>query len=193
MEKYVAVTGSEVSEPKYMKVKIGAQLSSIVDGNVKGENARYISGNVLTGDNVGSDGFLGYYHHQVSVIPEGDRHKFFLTEGWLSLGFKRFSHSMAYPTQLNPPSKRWELDTNLNGEERAFVMSEQYEQVFPFDIYPVHLLKAVITNDIDGMEALGIYEVAPEDFALCEFVCTSKINSQAIVRQGLDVIKEECL
>ncbi len=192
-ERIVALTGSEATAPKYMKTRIGARMASICEGNVSGDNVRFVSGNALTGDNVGEDGFLGYYHHQVTLLPEGDHHKFFLTDGWLSLGFNRFSNSMAYPTQLNPPSKRWELDTNLNGEERAFVVTEQYEQVFPFDIYPVHLLKAIITNDIDGMEKLGIYEVAPEDFALCEFVCTSKINSQAIVREGLDTIKEECM
>jgi len=94
---------------------------------------------------------------------------------------------------MMPKSKKYDLDTNLNGEERAFVVSEQYEKVFPMDIYPVHLLKSIVINDIDAMENLGIYEVAPEDFALCEFVCTSKIDSQNIVRQGLDVIREECM
>jgi len=94
---------------------------------------------------------------------------------------------------LNDFAKKYDLDTNLNGEERAFVVSEQYEKVFPMDIYPVHLLKSIVINDIDAMENLGIYEVAPEDFALCDFVCTSKIDSQNIVRQGLDVIREECM
>jgi Na+-transporting NADH:ubiquinone oxidoreductase subunit A len=89
------------------------------------------------------------------------------------------------------PGKKFRLDTNQNGEERAFVMSGQYEAVFPFDIYPVHLLKAILVNDIEQMEKLGLYEVAPEDFALCEFVCTSKINSQDIVREGLDALKKE--
>jgi Na+-transporting NADH:ubiquinone oxidoreductase subunit A len=192
-ERTIALTGSQVEEPRYIKTRIGAQIDSITDGNINEDNSRIISGNVLTGDKVGSKDFLGYYDHHISVIPEGNEHKFFLTTGWLSPGFKRFSMSMSYPTQLNPPSKKWDIDTNLNGEERAFVVTEQYEQVFPFDIYPVHLLKAIITNDIDGMEQLGIYEVAPEDFALCEFVCTSKINVQSIVREGLDVIKEECL
>jgi Na+-transporting NADH:ubiquinone oxidoreductase subunit A len=192
-ERTIALTGSMVKEPKYLKTKIGASIASLTDGNIDAENSRIISGNVLTGDMTDMDGFVGYYHHQVTVIPEGDRHKFFLKDGWLSLGFNRFSMSMAYPTMLNPPSRRWDLDTNLNGEKRAFVVTEQYEKVFPFDIYPVYLLKSILTNDIDGMEKLGIYEVAPEDFALCEFVCTSKINSQQIVRDGLDIIKEECL
>ena len=91
------------------------------------------------------------------------------------------------------PNKRYDLNTNTNGEKRAFVVSGQYEQVFPFDIYPVFLLKAVITNDIDKMEQLGIYELAPEDFALCEYVCTSKIDVQSVVRDGLDVIQRECM
>ena len=89
--------------------------------------------------------------------------------------------------------KEYILDTNMNGEERAFVVTGEYEKVFPFDIYPVHLVKSIITNDIEKMENLGIYEVAPEDFALCEFVCTSKINVQEIVREGLDLIYEECM
>jgi Na+-transporting NADH:ubiquinone oxidoreductase subunit A len=92
-----------------------------------------------------------------------------------------------------PKSKVYNIDTNLNGEERAFVVSGQYEKVFPFDIYPVHLIKSIITNDIEKMESLGIYEVAPEDFALCEFVCTSKINVQDIVRDGLDLVYKECM
>ncbi|MBT6513665.1 MAG: Na(+)-translocating NADH-quinone reductase subunit A [Crocinitomicaceae bacterium] len=192
-DRVVALTGSKVNEPRYLKTKIGASIESLVKDNIEADNVRIISGNVLTGDMTNDKGFVGYYHHQITVVPEGDHHKFFLTDGWLSLGFNRFSMSMAYPTMLNAPSKKWDLDTNLNGEERAFVVSEQYEKVFPFDIYPVFLLKSILTNDIDGMEKLGIYEVAPEDFALCEFVCTSKINSQKIIRDGLDIIKEECL
>ena len=92
-----------------------------------------------------------------------------------------------------PKSKVYNIDTNLNGEERAFVVSGEYEKVFPFDIYPVHLLKSIITNDIEKMENLGIYEISPEDFALCEFVCTSKINVQSIVREGLDLVYKECM
>ena len=152
-----------------------------------------VSGNVLTGEQVNLDGFLGFYHHQLSVIPEGNKHKFFLTDGWLSPGFNSFSASRAYPSWLMPKSKSYNLDTNLNGEERAFVVSGQYEKVFPFDIYPVQLLKSIITNDIEKMESLGIYEVSPEDFALCEFVCTSKMNLQKIVREGLDLIYKECM
>lgn len=191
-KKLVAVTGPGVKSPKYFRTILGANISSITEGNIDAENTRIVSGNVLTGDKVEYQGYLGFYHNQVTVLTEGNKYKFFLTEGWLSPGFKRLSNSMAYPSKVMGP-KKYEVDTNLNGEERAFVVTEQYEKVFPFDIYPVQLLKSIIVNDIDMMEKLGIYEVAPEDFALCEFVCTSKIESQEIVRKGLDVIHTECM
>ena len=190
--KVVALTGAEVKSPKYYKVKFGANIKPLVDGNVNEGDLRYISGNVLTGDKVDADGYLGFYHNQVTVIPEGHDAQFFLTEGWLSPGSKKLSASRAYFSWLKP-NKKYNLKTSLNGEERAFVVSGQYEKVFPFDIYPVQLVKAIMVNDITKMEQLGIYEVDPEDFALCEFVCTSKINSMEIVRGGLDVVHSECL
>jgi Na+-transporting NADH:ubiquinone oxidoreductase subunit A len=190
--KVVAVCGENVSERKYIKTLIGSSISSIVSSELK-ENSRVVSGNPLTGSSVEADGFLSFYDSQITVLPEGDSHKFFLTEGWLGPGFKRFSASRAYPTWLMPKSKQYTIDTNINGEERAFVVSGQYEKVFPFDIYPVYLIKSILSNDIESMENLGIYEVAPEDFALCEFVCTSKINVQQIVRDGLDLIHDECM
>lgn len=188
----VALTGSEVTAPKYYKTIIGANLSSMLTGKVKEGKLRFISGNVLTGDKVEMDGYLGFYHSQVSVIPEGDEYKFFLTTGWLGHGFDKFSNSRLFPTFLLP-NKKFRLDTNTNGEERAFVVTGELDKVFPFDILPMQLVKAAITNDIDGMENLGIYEVAPEDFALCEYVCTTKINIQDKIRQGLDVIAKECM
>lgn len=193
--KYVALTGSGAKNRKYFKTIIGADLSTIFKTNIETEeDIRLISGNPLTGLKVEKEGsYLGFYDYQLTVLPEGNKYKFFLTEGWLGLGFSKFSASRAYPTWMMPKSKKYDLDTNLNGEERSFVVSEQYEKVFPMDVYPVHLLKSIVINDIDAMENLGIYEVAPEDFALCEFVCTSKIESQSIVRQGLDVIREECM
>ena len=190
--KTIALTGSEVETPSYYTVTSGASLTNLVDKKITSDNVRYISGNVLVGTNVGKDGFLGFYDNQVTVIPEGDHYKVSFTEGWLAPGFNKLSNSKAFLSALLP-KKSYDVDTNLNGEERAFVVSGQYEEVFPFDIYPVQLLKAAITNDIDKMEKLGIYEVAPEDFALCEFVCTSKINSQQIIRDGLKVIEEECM
>lgn len=191
--KTIALTGSEVKSPFYYRMTTGATLTNLVANKIASDNVRYISGNILTGQNIGKDGYLGFYENQVTVIPEGDHYKVSFTEGWLSPGLNKLSNTKAFLSALMPKSKVYDVDTNLNGEERAFVMSGQYEEVFPFDIYPVQLIKAAITNDIDKMEKLGIYEVAPEDFALCEFVCTSKINSQSIIRDGLKVIEEECM
>lgn len=188
----IALAGSEVKDPHYFETIIGANVSEIVKGRFTSDNVRVISGNVLTGDKIDADGHLGFYHNQITVIPEGDQLKFVLTKGWLGPGFDKFSNSRLFPTFLTG-NKKFRLDTNLNGEERAFVVTGELEKVFPFDILPMQLVKAAITDDIDGMENLGIYEVAPEDFALCEYVCTSKIDIQDKVRQGLDLIQSECM
>lgn len=189
-ERTIALCGSEVKNPQYYTTLIGASIESIVGDSEKEGNNRIINGDVLTGAEVNRDGFLGFYNNSVTIIPEGDNKKFFLTEGWLSPGFSRFSLSHAYPSWLMV-GKKYKLDTNLNGEKRAFVMTGELEKVFPFDIYPMQLIKAVMTNDIDNMEKLGIYEVLPEDFALCEFACSSKINIQSVVGQGLqDMLTE---
>lgn len=190
--KTIAVTGSEYKDPHYFEVIAGTNVSHLIDGQLLTDNVRVISGNVLTGDKIEKDGHLGYYHHQITVIPEGNDLKFVLTEGWLSPGFDKFSNSRLFPTFLTG-NKKFRLDTNTNGEERAFVVTGELEKVFPFDILPMHLVKAAITDDIDGMENLGIYEVAPEDFALCEYVCTTKIDIQDKIRKGLDLIAEECM
>ena len=155
--------------------------------NVKSGNLRYISGNVLTGSRIESDGYLGYYDSQVTIIPEGDYYEFF---GWMVPGIKKFSFFRTFASNLIP-RKSYKLDTNLHGGERAFVMTGQYEKVFPMDIYPMQLLKAILAEDIDLMENLGIYEIAEEDFALCEFICPSKIEIQSIVRKGLDLMIRE--
>lgn len=189
----IALTGSEVIAPQYFDVLIGTSLEGILTRRINNNNVRIISGNVLTGDRKGQKEYLGYYHNQITVIPEGDNYKFFLTKGWLGLGFDKFSNSRLFPTFILPKTKKFVLDTNTNGEERAFVVTGELERVFPFDILPMQLIKAAITKDIDGMENLGIYEVAPEDFALCEYVCTTKINIQDKIRSGLDLIAEECL
>lgn len=189
-DRMVAVTGASAKERKYFKTIIGAPLKAIVGENLEEGDVRVISGNVLTGTNASIEGHLGYYDTQVTAIPEGKDPLFFLTKGWLGPGFDKFSMSMAFPTWITG-GKKFNLNTNLNGEERAFVVSGQYEKVFPFDIYPVQLVKSIIFNDIDQMEKLGIYEVGPEDFSLCEYVCTSKINVQDIVRNGLDTLKAE--
>lgn len=191
--KTIALTGSEAVHPRYYKTIIGANLADVLKDNVKTDaKVRVVSGNPLTGDKVEADGHLGFYSNQITLLPEGDQYKFFLTTGWLGLGFDKFSNSRLFPTFLTP-NKKYRLDTNTNGEERAFVVTGELEKVFPFDILPMQLVKAAITDDIDGMENLGIYEVAPEDFALCEYVCTTKINIQDKIRQGLDLIGEECM
>jgi Na+-transporting NADH:ubiquinone oxidoreductase subunit A len=192
-KRLIALTGSEVNSTTYLSITRGTLMETLLKNTVDAENVRYISGNVLTGERKQLTDYLGHYHNQVTVIPEGNEYKFFLTSGWLGHGFDKFSNSRLFPTFLLPKSKKFRLDTNTNGEERAFVVSGELERVFPFDILPVQLTKAAITDDIDAMESLGIYEVAPEDFALCEYVCTTKINIQEKIRQGLDLIASECM
>ena len=187
-ERIVAVTGSEIKEPKYVKTHIGARLQSIVQDNIKEGKNRVISGNVLTGKGKNIEGFLHFNDHQISVIPEGKEYKFM---GWALPDSSRFSISRAGFFTWLTPKKKYKLSANSNGEERALVMTGNYEKVFPFDIYPLQLIKAIMMNDLDLMENLGIYEVAPEDFALPEFICVSKTNIQELVRYGLDTIAKE--
>lgn len=184
----IALTGSEVEKPVYYKTIIGASINCLTDGKLKNQvHQRIISGNVLTGDKVAPDSFLGFYANQITVIPEGDNYEFL---GWAVPGFNKFSASKSFPSFLCP-NKHYSLDANYHGERRAFVVTGQYEKVFPMDILPVYLLKAVLAQDIDGMEQLGIYEVIPEDMALCEFVCTSKTPVQKILNQGIDLMMKE--
>lgn len=191
MDRVIAAAGSEHPAPQHFAVRLGAQVSTVLAGFTANADTRIVSGDPLTGQQVDATGYLGDQHHQVTVLPEGNKPKFLLTTGWLGLGLDKFSLSHAFPTWLLPKSKEFALDTCNNGEERAFVVSGQYDAVFPFDIYPEQLIKSIIVNDIDAMEKLGIYEVAPEDFALCEYACTSKIQSQRIVREGLDMLQKE--
>lgn len=184
----VALTGSQVKKPKYYKTVIGVSLKNLLADQVEIGNNRIISGDVLSGTKTSSESYLGFYDDQITVIPEGVTPEFM---GWLAPGTEKFSLSKTFFSWLTP-NKEYDLTTALNGEERAFVMSGQYENVLPMDIYPVHLLKAILAEDIEQMENLGIYEVAPEDFALCEYSCTSKIDVQHIVRKGLDLIEKEC-
>jgi len=186
-ERIIALTGSEVINPQYYKVRSGISGQALYKDNLRTGNLRYISGNVLTGTNIGPEGFLGYYDSQITVIPEGDYFEFF---GWMMPGLNKFSFSRTFASSLLP-RKSYSLDTNLHGGERAFVMTGQYEKVVPMDIYPMQLLKAILAEDIDLMENLGIYEIAEEDFALCEFICPSKIEIQSIVRKGLDLMIKE--
>ena len=189
LTRLVAVTGSEVKKPSYCKLKVGALLTNVFAGNVSTDkNLRYISGNVLTGKQITANGFLGAFHIQVTVIPEGDDVHEML--GWIMPRFDQFSTSHSYFSWLMG-KKEYTLDARVKGGERHMIMSNEYDRVLPMDIMPEYLIKAIIAGDIDRMEALGIYEVAPEDFALCEFVCSSKMELQRIVREGLDMLRRE--
>ena len=190
MTRKVAVTGSEVLKPAYCKLKVGALLTNVFSGNVTtGRDLRYISGNVLTGKKVNPNGFLGAFDSQLTVIPEGDDIHEML--GWIMPRFNQFSVNHSYFSWLLGNNKEYVLDARIKGGERHMIMSNEYDKVFPMDIFPEYLVKAIIAGDIDRMEALGIYEVAPEDFALCEFVCSSKVEVQRIVRAGLDMLRAE--
>jgi Na+-transporting NADH:ubiquinone oxidoreductase subunit A len=186
-DRIIALAGSEVIKPAYHRIRSGASIASTVRDNIKPGEVRYISGNVLTGTAVREDGFLGYYDNMISVIPEGRYHEFF---GWISPGFGKFSFTKAFGSSILP-RKEYVLDTNMHGGERAFVLTGIYEKVLPMDIYPMQLLKSILVGDIDMMENLGIYEVAEEDFALCEYVCPSKIEIQTMIRKGIDLMIKE--
>ena len=189
-ERTVALAGSSVKKPRYFKTKIGAEVATMIydNGVDKDGNDRIISGNVLSGKQVSPDGNLDYYSNVITVIPEGDDYEFF---GWNKPVFNKVSPSRALTFSWLTPNKKYDLNTNTNGEHRAFVVTGNYEQVFPLDIYPMQILKACMYKDLDEMEALGMYEVAPEDFALTEFVCVSKQPHQKIIREGLDLMLKE--
>ena len=186
-ERSVCVAGAQVEKPVYFKTLLGAQITPFVEGNIKAGNTRYISGSVLTGTQIKSDGYVGFYDNSLSIIPEGGEDQFM---GWLTPNFNKFSISRTLFSWLTP-NKAYNLDASMNGEERAFVITGEMEQVFPFDIYPMQLLKSIMIQDIEAMENLGIYEVVEEDFALAEVVCTSKIPIQKTVRAGLDLMLKE--
>ena len=189
-ERIVALAGSGIQEPRYLVTKIGSEVATMVydRGIEKDANVRIISGTVLSGKEIKPDGFLGYYSNVVTVIPEGDDYEFF---GWNKPVFDKVSTSRALTFSWLTPKKKFDLNTNTNGEHRAFVLTGTYEQVFPLDIFPMQILKACMYQDLDEMEALGMYEVAPEDFALTEFVCVSKQPHQKIIREGLDLMLKE--
>ena len=182
----VAFTGSEVKDPAYYQTRIGADMSGLYS-NITSENVRIISGNVLTGKKINGDNFLGFYDSQISVIPEGDHYQLF---GWLAPNFKKFTSTNTMGASLCKKSRKV-LDTNLNGGIRPLIMTGNFERVFPFDIYPMQLIKACIIKDIDQMEELGIYEIDAEDFALCEVIDPSKTPIQQIVREGLELLRKE--
>ena len=189
-ERVIALAGASVKKPRYFRTKIGSEVSTMIydNGVDKDGNDRIISGNVLTGKQVKPDGYLDYYSNIITVIPEGDDYEFF---GWNKPVFNKISTSRALTFSWLSPNKKYNLDTNTNGEHRAFVVTGSYEEVFPLDIYPLQILKSCMYKDLDEMEALGMYEVAPEDFALTEFICVSKQPHQKIIREGLDLMLKE--
>ncbi|MDE6198658.1 MAG: Na(+)-translocating NADH-quinone reductase subunit A [Muribaculaceae bacterium] len=186
---YVALTGSEVVKPKVWKTVIGATVGSLTGGQLAadGRHQRIISGNVLTGVTVAADGYIRYPYRQITVIPEGDDVDEFM--GWASLSPRKMSESRTFPGKFF--GKMFRPDARLLGGRRAFIMSGEYDRYMPMDIMPEYLLKAIIGRDIEKMEKLGIYEVAPEDFALGEYADTSKTEAQKIVREGLDYLRKE--
>ncbi len=189
----VAITGPEVKSPHFVQTLIGASIKSLIGDNLKKDGKpRVISGDVLTGKQVDpEDGFLRYPYRQITVIPEGDTADEFM--GWASLNPAKYSVKHSFPTFLHKLGKPFNFDARIRGGHRAMILSNEYDKVFPFDIYPEYLIKAIMAKDIEKMEQLGIYEVAPEDFALPEFVDTSKIELQKIVRQGLDYLRQETI
>lgn len=185
----IAVAGSEIKAPAYVKALVGQQISSIVKGNIATDKkVRLIDGNPLTGLKVCETAFLGAHSTEITAIPEGDEAD--EAFGWIMPRFNQFSTSRTYCSWLMG-NKEYSLDARVKGGERHMIMSGEYDSVFPMDIYPEQLVKSIIAGDIEKMEALGIYEVAPEDFAVCEFVDSSKLELQRIVREGLDMLRKE--
>lgn len=186
----IAVAGSRVKAPSYTDVKVGTPLKDILAGRLEeGGHTRIINGNPLTGTKDSMDGFLGAHTSEVTVIPEGD--DIDETLGWILPRTKQFSANRSYFSWLFGKKKAYDLDARVKGSERHMIMSGEYDKVFPMDIYAEYLIKAIIAGDIDKQEQLGIYEVTPEDFALAEFVDSSKLPLQKLVREGLDTLRKE--
>ena len=186
--KVISVVGSEVQSPGYFRVNIGTNVNEILNGNIKNDDSRVISGNILTGTSISSNGYLGFYDNMITVIPEGNHYDFL---GWIKPVFNKLSFHRAFGlfSFLNG-KKKYVLDTNTNGELRAFVQTGEFEKVLPMDILPTYLFKSILANDYDEMEELGIYELIEEDVALCEFIDVSKNDLQSLLRKGLNLLKE---
>lgn len=186
-ERIITLAGPGAQHRKYHRIRPGASVAGILKGNLGDGNLRVISGNVLTGKKISPEGSLGFYDNMVTVIPEGDYHELL---GWAAPGLKKFSYWRTFVSKLIP-QREYQLDTNLHGGHRAFVVTGHYENVLPMDIYPMHLLKAILAGEIELMENLGIYEVAEEDFALCEYIDPSKTEIQEIIRNGINLMIKE--
>jgi Na+-transporting NADH:ubiquinone oxidoreductase subunit A len=187
VSRIIVLGGSQIQKPRYYRIISGSSITNLLADNLKEGDNRVISGDVLSGQQIDENGTLGFYHTTITAIEEGKEQEFL---GWILPGMHKFSASKTFLSWLTP-SKKYALNANMHGEERAYVMTGEYEKVLPMDIYPTQLIKACMIEDIELMENLGIYEVAPEDLALCEFVCTSKIEVQSIIRHGLDLVRKE--
>ena len=189
LKRTVALCGSEITNPAYVDMLVGEELSTLLSNSYDAsKSVRIINGNVLTGKPTTKDGFLGAHSSEITVIPEGNDADEML--GWILPRLKQFSVNRSYFSWLCG-KKEYALDARVKGGERHMIMSGEYDKVLPMDIYGEYLIKAIITGDIDRQEALGIYEVAPEDFALAEFVDSSKLELQRIVREGLNILRKE--
>lgn len=186
-ERTIALAGSDAKDRKYFKTLVGAQVSDLT-GEIDEHKTRVISGNVFTGEKVNSSGYIGFYDTTLTLIPEGNKHRIF---GWVPFTYNNIPSQSHTSLSWLFPNKKYEVNTNLNGEERALVVTGEMEDVMPMDIYPMQLLKACMAGNIEKMEGLGIYEVIPEDFALVDYVNTSKIEAQEIIRLGLDLMITE--
>ncbi len=184
----IAIAGEDVDQPRYLKTYMGADIAESVRVCVKDVKCRVISGNVLTGETKEYGEFLNAFDYLISIIPEGN---YFEPFGWLIPKKSRPSFSKSFLSRWFFPGKKYDIDTNMHGQERAFVATGIYKDVLPMDIYPVHLMKAILAADIERMEGLGINEVAEEDLALCEFICPSKQEFQAILREGHRMMIEQ--
>ena len=189
LRRTVALCGSEIKSPAYVDMLVGEELSTLLSNSYDAsKSVRIINGNVLTGKPTTKEGFLGAHSSEITVIPEGNDADELL--GWILPRFKQFSVSRSYFSWLCG-KKQYALDARIKGGERHMIMSGEYDKVLPMDIYAEYLIKAIIAGDIDRQEALGIYEVSPEDFALAEFVDSSKLELQRIVREGLNILRKE--
>ncbi len=190
LRKRIAIAGSEVKEPTYAEVLVGQPIKSLLEQQVDTHHhLRIINGNPLTGKPCSMDDYVGALTSEITVIPEGDDRDEFI--GWIMPRFKDFSSHRSYFSWLMGKKKEYALDARIKGGERHIIMSGEYDRVLPMDIYGEYLIKAIIAGDIDKMEQLGIYEVSPEDFAVAEFVDSSKLELQRIVREGLDMLRKE--
>ena len=185
-ERIIALTGDELSNPRYITTYLGANIGDLVKDNLKNDHVRYISGDVLSGKQKTQDQFLNFFDDQMTVVEEGDEYEAF---GWLLPSSPRPSLSPTFVSNLIGTS--YKANTNTHGEKRAFVVTGQYEEVMPMDIFPQHIMKSILINDFERMEGLGILELSEEDVALCEFACTSKQPLQELLREGLDLMRDQ--